>query len=86
VFHVLDPIELTLDIPKEVQFEDLETLERLRTQPWFLKKDYRRSVTEWMNFLEGECKDNAIDYNLVVTDRSFDEALMQYLNKRRKLR
>lgn len=86
VFHILDPLELTLEISKEVQFEDMETLERLRTQPWFLRKDYRESVAEWIELLEGECKNNAIDYNLVVTDKSFDKALIQYLNKRRRLR
>jgi len=86
VFHILDPLELTLDIHREVQFEDLETGERVRTQPWFLSREYRRSVSDWVSFLGGECKDSAIDYNLMTTDRTFDEALMRYLNKRKRLR
>jgi uncharacterized protein (DUF58 family) len=86
LFHVLDPIELTLDYSGEVEFVDKETGEKLRTQPWFLKKDYRRTVREWISWLERECKKNAIDYNLVTTETPFDQALVSYLNKRRRLR
>jgi uncharacterized protein (DUF58 family) len=86
LFHVLDPIELTLDYGGEVQFVDKETGERVRTQPWFLKKEYRRSVAEWVSWLERECKETAVDYNLVTTETPFDQALVSYLNKRRRLR
>jgi uncharacterized protein (DUF58 family) len=86
VFHVLDPRELTLDYGGEVQFVDKETGEKLRTQPWFLKKDYRRSVREWVSQLERECKEAAIDYNMITTETPFDQALVSYLNKRRRLR
>lgn len=86
LFHILDPIELTLDYGGEVEFVDKETGERLRTQPWFLKKEYRRSVREWTAHLERECKESAIDYNLVTTETPFDQALVAYLNKRRRLR
>lgn len=86
LFHILDPIELTLDYGGEVRFMDKETGEKLRTQPWFLKKDYRKSVKRWISWLEGRCKENAVDYNLMTTDTPFDQALVAYLNKRRRLR
>lgn len=86
LFHILDPLELTLDYRGEVQFVDKETGEKLRAQPWFLKKEYRRSVREWGLWLERKCKENAIDYNLVTTETPFDQALVSYLNKRRRLR
>ena len=86
VFHVLDPIEFTLDYGGEVQFVDKETGEKLRTQPWFLQRHYRRSVQDWTSWLERECKEHAIDYNLVTTETPFDQALVGYLNKRRRLR
>ncbi|HER42972.1 MAG TPA: DUF58 domain-containing protein, partial [Candidatus Eisenbacteria bacterium] len=56
VFHVLDPIELTLDLHGEMQFVDKETGERLRTRPWFLGGEYRRSVAGWISGLERGCK------------------------------
>jgi len=86
LFHVLDPIELSLDYGGEVEFVDKETGEKLRTQPWFLKKEYRRTVREWIAWLERGCKESAIDYNLVTTETPFDQALVSYLNKRRRLR
>jgi len=86
LFHILDPIELKLDYRGEVEFVDKETGDRLRAQPWFLKKDYIRSVRDWISWLERRCKENAIDYNLVTTETPFDSALVTYLNKRRMLR
>jgi uncharacterized protein (DUF58 family) len=86
LFHILDPIELSLDYRGEVEFVDKETGERLRTQPWFLKADYIRTVREWTVWLERRCKEHAIDYNLVTTETPFDQALVRYLSKRRRLR
>ncbi|RKZ05671.1 DUF58 domain-containing protein [bacterium] len=86
VFHLLDPLELSLDYKGEVRFVDKETKEQLRTQPSFLRKDYRLNVQRWIKRLEDECKENAIDYNTITTDESFDQALIAYLNKRKRLR
>ncbi len=86
VFHVLDPQELALDYGGEIRFVDRETGEKVRTQPYFLKGAYRRSVSRWISDLERGCKEHAIDYNLVTTETPFDQALVAYLNKRRRLR
>lgn len=86
IFHILDPIELSLDYRGEVRFVDRETGEKLRAQPWFLKKDYVRNVHDWISWLELRCKENAIDYNKITTETTFDQALVNYLNKRRRLR
>lgn len=86
VFHLLDPLELSLDYGGEVTFVDRETGEKLRSQPWFVRKEYRRSVGEWTSYLERRCMENAIDYNLVTTSTPFDEALVRYLGKRGRMR
>jgi len=85
VFHVLDPMELNLHYNKEVKFVDMETEETIRAQPWFLEAEYSRRVGEWTRRLEIECKDSGIDYNLLSLDTTFDEALIAYLNKRKKM-
>ena len=85
VFHILDDLELSLDYGGEVTFVDRETGERLRAQPWFLRRDYRRSVGEWTSWLEKRCVENAIDYNLITTSTPFDEALVSYLGKRARM-
>ena len=79
------PLELTLDYGGEVTFVDRETGERLRSQPWFVRKDYRSSVGEWTSYLERRCVENAIDYALLTTDTPFDEALVRYLGKRGRM-
>ncbi len=86
VFHLLDPIELSLDYGGEVTFVDRETGKKLRSQPWFVRKEYRRSVGDWTSYLEKRCLENAIDYNLVTTSTPFDEALVRYLGKRGRMR
>ncbi len=85
VFHLLDPLELSLDYGGEVTFVDRETGEKLRSQPWFVRKEYRRSVGAWTSYLERRCVENAIDYNLVTTSTPFDEALVRYLGKRDRM-
>ncbi len=86
LFHILDPAELELDYKGEVRFVDRETGEKLRTQPHFLRKEYRRSVGEWIGRFEKRCKENAIDYNTVKIDTPFDQALVSYLSKRKRMR
>ncbi len=83
VFHILDPLELRMDYSREVRFLDMETRERIQAQPWFLAREYRYRVSEWIRSLEIECKENGIDYNLLSSDTPFDRALVSYLNKRR---
>jgi len=85
VFHLLDPLELTLDYGGEVTFVDRETGDKLRAQPWFVRRDYRRSVAGWTSYLEKRCVENAIDYNLVTTSTPFDLALVSYLGKRSRM-
>ena len=85
VFHILDPMELNLDYGREVQFVDMETEESIRTQPWFLEGEYSRRVAGWTRRLEIECKDSGIDYNLLSLESTFDQALVAYLNKRKKM-
>ena len=85
VFHLLDPLELSLDYGGEVTFVDRETGEKLRAQPWFVRKEYRRSVGDWTAYLEQRCGENARDSNLVTTSTPFDEALVSYLGKRSRM-
>jgi uncharacterized protein (DUF58 family) len=86
VFHLLDPMELSLDYKGEVRFVDLETGEKLRSRPWLVKKEYRREVGLWAAELERSSKENGIDYNLITTDTPFDKALFSYLSKRQRMR
>jgi uncharacterized protein (DUF58 family) len=85
VFHVLDDLERSFDFPDEARFVDLETGQEIRSQPWFVKQDYRRRVDAWMHDLARRCREQRIDYVPMTTSTPFDRALLAYLNKRSQL-
>jgi uncharacterized protein (DUF58 family) len=82
VFHVLDDLERSFDYRDEARFIDLETQQEIRTQPWFVKRDYQARVEEWSHDLARRCREHFIDYVPMTTSTPFDRALLAYLNKR----
>lgn len=85
VFHVLDDLERSFDFREEARFIDMETKQEIRSQPWFVKKDYRARIDAWMAELSRQCREHRIDYVPVTTSTPFDRALLAYLNKRSQL-
>ncbi|MFQ5599555.1 MAG: DUF58 domain-containing protein, partial [Candidatus Krumholzibacteriia bacterium] len=85
VFHVLDDLERTFDYKDEARFVDLETRHEIRSQPWFIKREYRERVEDWMKSLSKQCREHLIDYVPMSTSMPFDLALLAYLNKRSHL-
>jgi len=85
VFHVLDDLERSFDFRHEARFIDLETRQEIRSQPWFVKKEYQQRVESWMRDLALRCREQMIDYVPVTTSTPFDRALLAYLNKRSQL-
>ena len=85
VFHVLDPRETDIDYKEAVEFEDMETGEKLRVEPQFLREHFKKDVRAWIDTLERGCRNRAIDYHLLRTDTPFDVALTAYLRKRARI-
>ena len=44
VLQILDPLEMTFAFPKDARFRDLETDERIISQPWHLKTAYQKEM------------------------------------------
>ncbi len=82
VFHVLDDLECSFDFKDEARFVDLETRREIRSQPWFVKQEYRQQVEAWQRDLARQCREHGIDYVPMRTSTPFDRALLAYLNKR----
>ena len=82
VFHVLDDLERSFDYRDEARFVDLETQQEIRTQPWFIKREYQQRVEAWSRELSQRCREQFIDYVPMTTSTPFDRALLAYLNKR----
>ena len=85
VFQILDPKELSFSFGKDAIIEDLETGQEITTQPWHIRGDYQRLVKDFTEFIKRECRKNLIDYSLLDTSITYDQALFEYLNKRRRL-
>lgn len=85
VMHILDPLERSFAFGADAMFKDLESGEELMTQPWHVQKAYQQSMREFLDYYQHECRDNGIDYVLLDTETPFDKALLEYLNKRRKM-
>lgn len=85
VLQVLDPLEMNFAFPTDARFRDLETDERIISQPWHLREAYQKEMGEFLEAIKKGCRENGVDYALFETRQPYDYALMEYLNKRKKL-
>ena len=83
VFHLLDPAELDLPFDGNILFEDLEEANlRVVADPRAIRKTYQQVVNEFIAEMRKQCRDNAIDYQLISTSTPLDQALASYLSWR----
>jgi len=85
VFQILDPIEMSFAIDSPTIFKDLETSKEMLSQPIAVINSYQEAVKEFIDKYKKECLSNNIDYALLSTETPFDIALLEYLNKRKRL-
>lgn len=85
VFQILDPQERDFIYSGDVVFEDLESRERLQTQPWQMRADYRVAMRRFLDHYRRECRDHAIDHVLLDTRTPYDTALLEYITKRARI-
>jgi len=85
VFNLLDPAEIDFPFETLSDFRDLETGERLQVHPHAYRDGYRREVSAFVDGLRRQCSEMRADYQLVRTDRPFDDYLASYLHRREHL-
>jgi len=85
VMQVLDPYEKSFAFDRDAIFRDLETGEKMTTQPWHIQKAYRGEMKKFLEYYKRECRQNNIDYVLLDTSTPFDVALFEFLHKRQKM-
>lgn len=85
VFNIADEHERDFNFKGFTEFIDSETNEKIQVQPWQIKKEYLKNIEEHQNYLKQKCYENKIEYNKIYTDTPFEEALLSYLSKRKKL-
>ena len=85
VFHILDSQELKLDFSQRTRFRDMESGEKMITEPWHIQEDYQSSIEAFCNLYKIQCRKNNIDYVRITTNMSLDLALSEYLLKRKRV-
>lgn len=85
LFQILDPVELTFLEGNPVTLKDMETNEEMYSQPFAMQKAYQETIREFIDKYKSECRKNNIDYITISTSTPFDKALLEYLNKRKRL-
>ncbi|MGE5316141.1 MAG: DUF58 domain-containing protein [Acidobacteriota bacterium] len=85
VMQILDPLEQSFAFGSDALFRDVETGDQLATQPYQIQRAYQREMKEFLDRYKRECRENNIDYVLLDTSTPFDMALVNYLNKRKRI-
>jgi len=85
MFQVLDPLEMSFAIDQPTLFKDMETSKEMLSQPISVMNSYQEAVKEFIDIYKTACLSNNIDYVLLSTETPFDTALLEYLNKRKRL-
>jgi len=85
VFHVFDPAELNFPFREATTFHDLETGQRLRVDPAFVRDDYCQQIQAFIDGYRRLCADCLIDYVMTDTATPYDFMLSRYLAKRQDL-
>jgi len=84
IFQTLDHQEINLDYEGLIQFEDLETKDKIRAFPQSVRQTYRERVEEFLDEIEKTAGRSNVDYCLIDTSEPLDRALIAYLAKRKR--
>jgi uncharacterized protein (DUF58 family) len=84
VLHLLDPDELRLPTQGQEVLVDMESGDELEVDI-LAAEGFRRAAGRWTERLGRECRRHLIDYQPIITDQPFDQALLRYLHKRERL-
>ena len=85
VFHVLDPAEVEFNYDQASAFEDLESGEQIPIVPEALAEQYRALIMEHSDTLRSKFSELRIDYALINTATTLDQALFSYLSMREQM-
>ncbi|MCA9038454.1 MAG: DUF58 domain-containing protein [Planctomycetaceae bacterium] len=84
VFQVLDPAELTLDIPNPHLFEDLETGQQVFADPALVRSEFVDKIQEHNRQVRLACESVGASFVQLTTDQPLELALAEFLQARRQ--
>ena len=84
VFHLFDPQELSFDFEDMIEFEDMETGEKMVVVAEDARDLYLANLEQFKSTLQEQCGGLGVDYHLVQTSDPLDAALFEFLASRHK--
>jgi uncharacterized protein (DUF58 family) len=84
LFHVLDEAEVHFPFEGLIEFEDVESPDRMVLDAKGMRADYVEAVREFQESYRAECAKANVDYVAMDTSVSFDKALLEYLLRRQR--
>ena len=85
LFHLLDPLELDLDLDRPIRFQDMESNDVLLAEPEIIREQYLESVREYLVKIHEGCNKHNADYRRVSTDQPYDSVIADFLVEREQL-
>lgn len=85
VFHVIDEQEKDFNFSGDVIFEDIESSEKIKTQPWYIRESYQERFNQFLDYYKHNFSNNRIGYQQLYTNTPFNVALTEYLVKRKRM-
>lgn len=85
VFHVIDEQEKDFNFSGDVIFEDIESNEKIKTQPWYIRESYQERFNQFLDYYKHNFSNNRIGYQQLYTNTPFNVALTEYLVKRKRM-
>lgn len=86
VLHVMDPAERSFPYEKLTRFKDIEGAGSLVANPRSIKRAYLQRLNEYLDRVRRVCLERDIAYELLTTDKRYDQALSAYLMRRSRQR
>jgi len=85
VLQVLDEAEVNFPFRGAVEFEDMESGRRLRTETGDVRGSYLQEFARHQEAIRDGCRSGGMDYELMLTNEPFARALTAYLGRRMRL-
>ncbi len=84
LFHILDEAEVHFPFQGTIEFEDVESTDRLTVDAQGIREDYLLALQEFTELYRTECGKSGVDYVPIDTSVTFDKALLEYLIQRQR--
>lgn len=88
VFHIVDKsTEIDFELEnRPYTMVDMETGEKIKLQPQQIKEQYKKQTSAYFKEIQEKCAAYAIDFVNTDVSNAFDEVLLKFLIKRKRMR